>query len=376
MIGLIPTQNNDPLAGVRGLFRQMMETGIVEAFYLPLEMEGGSSGAIMPALVTDPAYLERANPFAPAMPINGARAVVELTGKHAPSRIGVVLRSCELRALSELVKLQQANLDGVVLVGVDCPGTYEWVDYNRVRGNGGFHAEEYLQAGTRGENPSETPLRAACQMCTQPVPEHVDVHLHLFGADLAKGIPVTIEDAIAERLELVPAGESACEGRQAVIDEMISRRDLVRQREFAAMRQRLEEKDGFAEVFSTCIRCHNCQTACPICYCKTCLFCTASFDHSPEHYLTTARRKGAMRLLGDTLLFHLTRLNHMGLSCVSCGMCTSACPAEIPVGLLFSVLGGDVQAAFEYKPGRDLSEPLPLITFQADEWTQVGERGT
>ena len=36
--------------------------------------------------------------------------------------------------------------------------------------------------------------------------------------------------------------------------------------------------------------------------------------------------------------------------------------------------GGDVQHAFGYTPGRDLSEPLPLVTFQADEWTEVGER--
>jgi formate dehydrogenase subunit beta len=115
------------------------------------------------------------------------------------------------------------------------------------------------------------------------------------------------------------------------------------------------------------------MTVCPICYCKTCLFKTASFDHQPEHYLTAARRKGATRLLGDTMLFHMTRLNHMSLSCVSCGMCTSACPADIPVGLVFSAIGAQVQAAFDYRPGREISETLPLITFQPNEWTEVGE---
>ncbi len=373
MIGLIPTQNNDLLAGIRGFFRQLMEAGIVEALYVPIEME---SGAIMPALVTDPAYLERANPFAPAMPINAARAVAELTGKHAPAQIGVVLRPCELRALMELIKLQQSNLEEVVLIGVDCPGTYEWVEYNRIRQDGGPSLEKYLSAASHGEALASPSLRTACQMCTQPIPEHVDIRLHIFGADLSQGIPITVEEEIASLLELAPVAEPAVDGRQAVIDRVISQRDQARQMEFAAMRQRLEAKEGFADIFAACIRCHNCSTACPICYCKTCLFCTASFDHTPEHYLTTARRKGAMRLLGDTLLFHLTRLNHMSLSCVSCGMCTSACPADIPVGLVFSVIGADVQAAFEYKPGRDLSDPLPLVTFQADEWEEVGERRT
>ena len=78
-------------------------------------------------------------------------------------------------------------------------------------------------------------------------------------------------------------------------------------------------------------------------------------------------------MLGDTLLFHMTRLNHMSASCVSCGMCTSACPAEIPVGAIFSAIGAGVQAAFDYIPGRSVDEPLPLITFQANEWTAVGE---
>jgi formate dehydrogenase subunit beta len=78
-------------------------------------------------------------------------------------------------------------------------------------------------------------------------------------------------------------------------------------------------------------------------------------------------------MLGDTLLFHMTRLNHMSTSCISCGMCTSACPSDIPVGIIFSAIGEQVQAEFEYVPGRDVAESLPLITFQPDEWTEIGE---
>jgi hypothetical protein len=33
-----------------------------------------------------------------------------------------------------------------------------------------------------------------------------------------------------------------------------------------------------------------------------------------------------------------------------------------------------VQQAFEYQPGRDVAEALPLITFQPNEWTEVGEK--
>jgi formate dehydrogenase subunit beta len=369
MNGLIPVQNTDVLSAVRGFLRQLMESGLVDALYVPLE---SGSGAIMPSLVTDPALLERANPLAPAMSINGARAVSALTGKHAPAHIGAVMRSCEIRALIELVKLQQASLEDVILIGIDCPGTYEWAEFNRVRQDGKIDLQAYLSHAARGETLELPALRPACQICTQPVPERADIHLQLFGADLDAGIPVFLGDELAEMLHIPEAAPAS--GRQAVLDRLIARVDLERKQEFAAMNQRLSAPDGLAEVFSTCIRCHNCSTVCPICYCKTCLFCTGSFDHAPEHYLNTAQRKGAMRLLSDTLLFQLTRLNHMSASCVSCGMCTSACPAEIPVGLLFSVIGAGVQGAFEYIPGRDLSEPLPMVTFQADEWMEVGER--
>ena len=54
-------------------------------------------------------------------------------------------------------------------------------------------------------------------------------------------------------------------------------------------------------------------------------------------------------------------------------MCTSACPAEIPVGAIFSAIAEQVDQAFNYVPGRDLLEPLPLVTFQANEWTEIGE---
>jgi formate dehydrogenase subunit beta len=63
----------------------------------------------------------------------------------------------------------------------------------------------------------------------------------------------------------------------------------------------------------------------------------------------------------------------MVLSCVGCGMCTDGCPAELPVGLVFCAIGQQVQAEFDYVPGRDVDEPLPTITFREEEWMEAGE---
>jgi formate dehydrogenase subunit beta len=287
-----------------------------------------------------------------------------------------------VRALIELVKLQQASLEDLTLISIDCAGTYEGAPFHEA---GAWKPErragtlnEYLAAGREGREPAidGLGLRPACRMCVQPIADHADIRMHLIGADLRQGIPVTFSARCAAQLDLARMGvaeATADAGQPEAVERMIADRAKVRDSELAAVRAQLTSDGGLAGLFANCIRCHNCMTACPLCYCKNCLFRTAAFDHKPEHYLAAARRKGATRMLGDTLLFHMTRLNHMSASCVNCGMCTSACPSEIPVGLVFSAVGAQVQAAFGYAPGRSLAEPLPLVDFRPDEWQEVGE---
>jgi len=374
---ILPVENHDVLTALRGFLKRLMDEGIVEAILVPLE----TNGSVVPALVTESAILDSANPILPVMPINNARAVSVLTGKHAPAKLGVVLRSCEIRALVELVKLQQATLEDVVLIGIDCPGTCELDEFLL---SDAWHGEnrstslsDYLTAAHEGNESQTSPvLRTACRMCIHPAPENVDIHIRLFGADMTVALPVTVKDEIAEKLQLTESAQGeawSVESSGKAIAHITMSRLEFREKELAGIRARMNANGGISSLFTDCIRCHNCSTACPICYCKTCLFKTAAFDHEPEYYFNAARRKGAARMLGDTLLFQLTRMNHMSASCVSCGMCTSACPANIPVGSIFSAVGEQVQAVFKYIPGHDVTEGLPLITFQPNEWTEVGE---
>jgi len=372
---LIPVENSDTLAALQGFLRQLLEAGIVDSLLVPMETP---HGAVTPALVSDPSLLERANPLAPVMGVNAARLAGRISIREPRERVGVVLRPCELRALVELVKLQQASLNDLVTIGVDCLGTYDVAVYAAMKddsgedGFGGTELKAYLATARTGDL---APLqgnvfRDACEMCDKPYAQGADVTLELFGADLSGGIPVSLPDDMAEVLEL--RGVEAEDRRAEVVEDVVGARTKVRDERFAEIRERLDE-EGIEGVFATCVRCHNCMTVCPICYCKTCLFKSQVFDHEPIQYANWAKRKGAYRMPGDTTLFHLTRLNHMVLSCVGCGMCTSDCPADLPVGTVFRAIGQETQAVFEYEPGRDVEEPLPLITFEEDEWLDVGE---
>jgi formate dehydrogenase subunit beta len=371
----LPVENNDVPAALRGFLKRLMDEGIVDAILVPLQ----NGGSVSPALVTDSAMLNatRADPLMPLMPINSARAVSALTGKHSPTKLGAVLRPCEIRALVELVKLQQASLDDVTLIGIDCPGTCELDEFLTSNSWNAENLSTYLAAAHEGNEPQITPsLRTACRMCVHPAPENVDIQVHLFGADTTVVLPITVKDEIAEKLHLTESAQGeawSVESSREATARLIEIRQKVRESELSSIRAKMNANGGISSLFTACIRCHNCMTACPVCYCKTCLFKTAAFDHEPEYYLNAAHRKGATRMLGDTLLFQLTRMNHMSASCVSCGMCASACPANIPVGSIFSAVGEKVQAAFEYEPGHDVAEALPLITFHPNEWTEVGE---
>ena len=160
----------------------------------------------MPALVTDPAQLDQANPLAPVMPINSARAMSAITGKKSScSHLEQSCVPCEIRALIELVKLQQASLEGVTLIGLDCPGTFEVAGlYTTRKRNGEFRPDGLSGSSTaKGEEPAleGLALRSACQMCVQPLPSNVAIHLQLFGADSGSGIPVEIDDELAAKLQ-------------------------------------------------------------------------------------------------------------------------------------------------------------------------------
>jgi formate dehydrogenase subunit beta len=369
MIEAIVDVQEDTLKTIQGVLRDLLERGVVDALLVPMTMPAGS---VAPMLVTDPAALEQADPLAPVLPINAARAVANLTATEHREKLGVVLRACEIRALVELIKFQQAKLDDTFIVGVDCLGTYSVTDYQQLD----RPATDALLAGAAAGElaPHEGfQFRAACQICEQPIPagDHVALTIGLVGVEPGT-LYLQAQDSLAEALDLTADGTPP--GRAVAVEKLVAARVQARDAAFADFRGRVDSMESLLGEFSACIRCHNCMINCPICYCKECIFRTATFEHESQLYYQWGARKGAVRMLPDTLLFHLTRLNHMVTSCVGCGMCTDACPADIPVGTVFRAVGEKVQAIFDYYPGRSLDEAAPVQEFREDELTMLGER--
>ena len=368
---------DDTLAALQGFLGRLLTEDIVDALLVPQKLPTGDN--VVPTLIRDPAKLAGVDPIAPVMPVIAAKAVSNVTATEHGERLAAVLRSCELRAVIELVKLQQASLDSVMLIGVDCLGTYEVTDYASLIEAGIDPTAEALAGAAEGQLTAYEgyQFRAACRMCEKPVPGGPDVYrpditIGFLGVDPSQQVLIEASDALAEKLGLEAA--EAPVKRKEVVEHLIAERTAERDKVFAAFREQVTGMDGLLAEFSTCIRCYNCMGTCPICYCKECIFRTPTFDHASPQYFRWAERKGAIRLPTDTLLFHLTRLNHMATSCVGCGMCESACPSELPVALIFRAVGQETQAVFDYHPGRSLEEEVPVATFREDELTDLGER--
>jgi formate dehydrogenase subunit beta len=367
---VIGTQDNIRRS-IQDLLRTLLEKGAVDALLVPMALPTGS---IAPMLVTDPAALNKADPLAPILPINAARAASLLTMTPHREKLGVVLRSCEIRALVELVKFQQATLDKVVIIGLDCLGTYGVTEWQEVS-NKQIVLDDLLAGAPAGQpEPFDgMQFRTACQICEQPLPQgdHVALTLGLVGVEAGQ-LYLRARPDLAQALDLTASG--APSGRQAAAEKLIAARIQARDAAFAGFRERVNSMDGLLQEFSTCIRCHNCMINCPICYCRECIFRTPTFEHESQLLYQWAERKGTVRMLPDTLLFHLTRLNHMVTSCVGCGLCTDVCPVDIPVGTVFRAVGEKAQAIFDYHPGRSLDDAAPVQEFREDELTVLGER--
>jgi formate dehydrogenase subunit beta len=365
--GIWQVNNGDTLGAVREVLRSLLDKKIVDALLVPVE---GAQHSIMPALVKNATRLDHANPFAPVMAFNSARLVSMLTRDTTNAKVGVVLRSCEIRALIELVKFNQAKLDNAIIIGVDCLGTFTVPEYaSALQNTPDLLTQMFTHA--RDASANGFAFRSACAMCEHPAPAHADIAIDFIGIDNTQALAVEMRDDIAEQLG-VRADASIATPRDAVLADLVAARTAQRDTVLKNFRAQIKH-DGMASYFADCLECTNCMNACPICYCKECFFRSANAEHAPRELLRSAERAGALTMPPDALLFQMTRLNHMATSCVGCGMCEAACPHGIPLTAMFRAVGARVQKEFDYVPGRDVNEKPPFMEFKRDELLKIGE---
>ena len=350
---------------------RMIMTDFLAALFDKLDVAAVAAMSKLPSgekaaytLFTDKSGLKECVPFFPAMPANAARAISKLTREEAPSKtVAVFLRPCELRALTELIKIKQASLDNLLIISYDCSGVFP---FQKINLSDETKLNAYQDAVSTGKN-SEG-IRPVCAACTRFTPRGADIAISIIGRSADQPLVLSFPSEkgqtaakqlgldVSKTVEASPAVESLARERKTAEEALTEQ-----------VNESLSGAQGLVNIFDRCISCHACSYVCPICYCKNCYFDSQTFEYFPESYFTRMTAKGTLRMPVDRVLFHLGRLSHMGISCVACGMCEDVCPVNIPVSQIFKTAGSKAQAVFDYIPGENSDDPLPLLAYAENE---------
>jgi formate dehydrogenase subunit beta len=378
-------QKGESGGAVTALLKFALEMKIVDAV-LGVKKRNGSRYDGVLSFMTHPDQVIECAGALHFAPVNVAKEVKEYLDGANDMKMAVTCKPCDCRAIIELAKRGQVNIENLILLGLNCTGTllpavarrmirdeYE-VDPDDVVAEDMDEAKFIIKLadGTKRErNLAELEekgygRRENCRRCNINIPRMADIACGAWGT---RGNKATFIEVCSQKgSELVERaieagvliaetpGREAVEEREKKDREAIESAKAWQERDLDVLRRLpYEERLRYwLRYFNRCIKCFGCRDVCPICYCEDC-------------YLDPGRGFVKGGESPPDVIFSLVRLAHVGDSCVNCGQCQDVCPMEIPLTRLYHMLNRELSSMFDYIPGIDVSDYPPLTTVTDEE---------
>ena len=288
-------------------------------------------------------------------------------------KVAVVCKSCDARALIELAKIGQVNIENIIMIGLNCSGTlapvptinmlresgidpytliYEDIDDDKLI----LKFDGDTQKTFRLNELEEKGLgrRRNCRRCEYPIPRMTDLACGKWGLNGQAGTFVELcstkgkdlfEKAVSNgAIEVKVPSEKQIKLREQEEAKKIDSAKEHQRAEFAIP----EDKFYWLSQLQACIKCYGCRDACPLCHCKRCVL---------ERDTPETVEKG---IIPPPPTFGMIRAFHVACYCVNCGQCEDVCSADIPISALTHYLNKHAMELFNYEPGLNMDSQLPL----------------
>ncbi len=351
---------------ITALLKFMLEKNIVD--YV-LTVKKGENFKYTPILTSNPEEVVECSGYIIYATPNIAKLVMNVKEK-----IAIVCKSCDARAIIELAKRNQIDIENVFMIGLECKGTFLPTILEKILKNLKIQKEDvrnieilkdellvFLKNGDTIKTKLEElekmglSIRENCKRCEFIIPRMCDLACGRSTEDKTTFIEVCSkkgEEIIKKALEhkIIELKEVSEAEIKAKKEEEKFAKDMAKKwQDYYFKNESLEERrDFWFGMFNRCIKCYACRDVCPICYCIDCIL-------NPWRPLIEGGK------VPPSPSFHITRIIHVAESCVNCGQCQDVCPVEIPISRIMHKLNKAVQEKWGYIPGISLDDKPPTL---------------
>lgn len=300
-------------------------------------------------------------------------------------KLAVACKPCDARSLRELMKKGKVIQDNVILIGVNCGGTFnpvpsikmiedvygldpEKVEHEEIsKGNLIIGTSDGKEASYNIDELEDEGMgrRTNCQRCDMKIPANADLalgnwgvigpltgnatYVEVFSEKGASILSQVIADDIIKTEEATEKGTAI---RAKISDIMLKQSEKQRALDFEGTTgDIIDILKTYETELSKCMKCYGCREACPLCYCEECCLETEGPEWVPGGYTPAAP------------FYHMTRMVHIADACTNCGQCEDVCPSEIPVSKILATINNKVAETFGYIPGIDDNKNMPFTKY-------------